>query len=226
MRIFKLFFPLIFQLTDELLFPPAAYAEEDGLLAIGGDLSPARLLLAYQQGIFPWFEGDLPLWYSPDPRFVLYPADIRISNSMKQVLRSGKFHFTTNTAFAEVIDQCSKIKREGQGGTWITGEMKKAYIQLHALGHAHSAEAWLDGHLAGGLYGVRMGSVFCGESMFSRESNASKFAFIEFTRLLVAQQVRLIDCQVYTQHLESLGAKMISRKEYLSFLPPGIPVVD
>jgi len=210
---------LVFQLTDELLFPPVVYAEEDGLLAIGGDLSPERLLLAYQLGIFPWFDGEVPLWYIPDPRFVLHPSEIRISNSMKQVIRSGKFRFTTNKAFEEVIDQCSKIKREGQGGTWITAKMKDAYIQLHRLGYAHSAEAWLNGNLAGGLYGVKMGSVFCGESMFSKESNASKFAFIEFSNLLITQNLRLIDCQVYTSHLESLGAKMISREEYLSFLP-------
>jgi leucyl/phenylalanyl-tRNA---protein transferase len=210
---------LVFQLTDELLFPSVEYAEEDGLLAIGGDLSPERLLLAYQSGIFPWFDGEVPLWYSPDPRFVLFPGEIKTSSSMKQVIRSRKFRFTTNNAFEEVIDQCSKIKREGQGGTWITSKMKDAYKQLHTLGHAHSAEAWFNGHLVGGLYGVKMGSVFCGESMFSKESNASKFAFIEFTNLLITQNIRLIDCQVYTPHLESLGAKMISREEYLSFLP-------
>jgi leucyl/phenylalanyl-tRNA--protein transferase len=216
---------VIFQLSDELCFPPVEYAEHDGLLAVGGDLSPDRLLLAYQQAIFPWFEGELPLWYSPDPRFVLLPDEVRISNSMKQVLRSGKFRFTVNKVFEEVIDQCSKIKREGQaGGTWITEKMKKAYVELHTLGYAHSAEAWHNGKLAGGLYGVRSGNVFCGESMFSRETNASKFAFIEFTRFMATNGIRLIDCQVYTRHLESLGAKMIPRKDYLTFLdhPPAL----
>lgn len=209
---------MIFQLNDDLIFPSVEYAEEDGLLAIGGDLSPERLMLAYQQGIFPWFEGELPLWYSPDPRFVLLPSDLIVSSSMKQVFRSGKFRFTTNKAFPEVIEQCSKVKREGQRGTWITEEMKAAYIQLHALGYAYSAEAWCEGKLVGGLYGVMAGDVFCGESMFSQESNASKFAFIEFTGHLLKKGTRIIDCQVYTQHLESLGAKMISRIEYLSFL--------
>jgi leucyl/phenylalanyl-tRNA--protein transferase len=209
---------LIFQLTDELIFPAVEYAESDGLLAIGGDLSPERLLLAYQHAIFPWFEGELPLWYSPDPRFVLFPGEVRISNSMKQVLRSDKFTFTIDTAFEEVIDQCSKIAREGQGGTWITEKMKEAYIRLHDLGFAHSAETWHNGKLVGGLYGVRSGNVFCGESMFRKETNASKFAFIEFTRFIASTGVGLIDCQVYTRHLESLGAKMIPRKDYLSHL--------
>jgi leucyl/phenylalanyl-tRNA--protein transferase len=209
---------LIFQLTNDLIFPAVEHAEEDGLLAIGGDLSPERLLLAYHQGIFPWFEGELPLWYSPDPRFVLFPDELKISSSMKQVIRSNTFHFTTNQAFEEVITQCSNIKREGQGGTWITEKMKEAYGRMHAMGHAHSAEAWHDGKLVGGLYGIVSGCVFCGESMFSRESNASKFAFIKYSPILVSQGIELIDCQVYTQHLASFGARMIPRKEYLSYL--------
>ncbi len=209
---------MIFQLTNDLIFPAVEYAEEDGLLAIGGDLSPERLLLAYQHGIFPWFEGELPLWYSPDPRFVLYPEELKISSSMKQVIRSNTFQFTTNQAFEEVITQCSNIKREGQGGTWITEKMKEAYVRMHAMGHAQSAEAWHDGKLVGGLYGIISGRVFCGESMFSRESNASKYAFIKYAPILVSQGIQLIDCQVYTQHLASLGARMIPRKEYLSYL--------
>ncbi len=209
---------MIFQLTNALIFPAVEHAEEDGLLAIGGDLSPERLLLAYQQGIFPWFEGELPLWYSPDPRFVLFPEELKISASMKQVIRSNTFHFTTNQAFEDVITQCSNIKREGQGGTWISEKMKEAYVRMHAMGHAHSAEAWQNGKLVGGLYGIISGRVFCGESMFSRESNASKFAFINYAPILVSQGIELIDCQVYTQHLSSLGARMIPRKEYLAYL--------
>ena len=209
---------MIFQLTDELLFPPVEYAEADGLLAVGGDLSPERLLLAYRQGIFPWFEGELPLWYSPDPRFVLFPAELKVSNSMKQVIRSNTFQFTTDKAFTEVITQCGKIKRDGQGGTWITDTMKEAYIKMHALGYAHSAETWSEGNLVGGLYGISMGRVFCGESMFSKESNASKFAFINYMPLLISQGIELIDCQVYTGHLASLGARMIPRSEYLNYL--------
>ena len=209
---------MIFQLTDELLFPPVEYAEADGLLAIGGDLSPERLLLAYQQGIFPWFESELPLWFSPDPRFVLFPQELKVSQSMKQVIRSNIFQFSTDKAFTEVITQCGKIKREGQGGTWITDTMKEAYIEMHALGYAHSAETWSEGNLVGGLYGISMGRVFCGESMFSKESNASKLAFINYMPLLISQGIELIDCQVYTRHLASLGARMIPRSEYLTYL--------
>lgn len=209
---------MIFTLSKELIFPPVELAEKDGLLAIGGDLSAERLILAYQLGIFPWFEGELPLWYSPDPRFVLFPDELRISSSMKQVIKSGKFQFTTNTAFRDVIQCCGIVKREGQGGTWITDEMIEAYVKLHEMGFAHSAEVWLEGKLVGGLYGIITGNVFCGESMFSTESNASKFALIQFVPMLVAKGINIIDCQVFTEHLSSLGAKMIPRKDYLSFL--------
>ncbi len=185
---------------------------------MGGDLSTERLLVAYQQGIFPWFEGEIPFWYSPDPRFVLIPEKLNISHSMKQLIGSKKFRFTTNKAFVEVITQCGVIKRKGQRGTWITDEMKNAYIKLHELGYAHSAETWLEGKLVGGLYGVRIGRVFCGESMFSSVSNASKFAFISYVKMLIEQGIELIDCQVYTEHLSSLGARMIPRSEYLKYL--------
>ena len=209
---------MIFTLSKELIFPPVELAEKDGLLAIGGDLSAERLVLAYQLGIFPWFEGELPLWYSPDPRFVLFPDELRISNSMKQVIKSGKFQFTTDTVFRDVIENCGMVKREGQGGTWITDEMIEAYVQLHEMGFAHSAEVWLEGKLVGGLYGIITGNVFCGESMFSTKSNASKFALLQFVPKLVEKEINIIDCQVYTEHLFSLGARMIPRKDYLSFL--------
>lgn len=188
---------------------------------MGGTLDTALLTIAYQQGIFPWFSGEVPLWYSPDPRFVLFPEELVVSKSMQQVLRSGRFQFTINQQFPEVISQCSQVERRGQDGTWITAAMKEAYIALHQQGMAHSAEAWENGRLVGGLYGVRVGSVFCGESMFSTASNASKFAFINMVDHLVQQGVTLIDCQVYTAHLESLGARMIPRREYIRILASG-----
>jgi leucyl/phenylalanyl-tRNA--protein transferase len=205
-------------LKKELVFPPVEQAEPDGLLAIGGDLSSERLLLAYRQGIFPWYEGEYILWWSPDPRFVLFPPEIKISRSMRAVLKKNTFHFTMNMAFKDVIHACKKIKREGQQGTWITDEMEQAYIKMHELGWAISGEAWKDNELVGGVYGIRSGSVFFGESMFSKVSNASKYAFITLIETLNKQGVQLIDCQVYTKHLESLGARMISRKEFIKLL--------
>ncbi len=202
-------------------FPPVTYADEDGLLAVGGDLSTERLLLAYNSGIFPWYsEGQLILWWSPDPRFVLFPEELIVSKSMQKVIRRGEFEITMNMDFASVIEHCAQVKRKGQRGTWITEDMKRAYIQLHQVGHAMSVEARKNGELVGGLYGVKIigpkGAVFCGESMFSLLPNASKAAFI---KLLQMQQFAIIDCQVYTDHLESLGACMISRVEYLKYLP-------
>jgi len=209
----------MFLLTDELIFPPVQCADESGLLAIGGDLSTERLLLAYRNGIFPWYNEDEPIcWWCPDPRFVLYPAKLKISKSMTAVLNSGKFRFTINAAFAEVIENCKTIFRSGQDGTWISQEVQDAYIELHRLGYAHSAEAWLGNELVGGLYGIRLGNIFFGESMFSNVSNASKFAFIKYIQLLEAANVQLIDCQVYTAHLESLGAGMIPRDEFIKIL--------
>jgi leucyl/phenylalanyl-tRNA--protein transferase len=202
-------------LNHTLWFPPVADALEDGLLAMGGDVSVERLILAYQQGIFPWYDGDIPLWWSPDPRFVLFPAKLKVSKSMEVLLRKNTFHFTTNTAFAQVIRSCKALQRRGQDGTWITDELELSVNQLHNMGIAHSAEAWLGDELVGGLYGMRMGNLFFGESMFSKVSNASKFAFINYTRQLQNEDVYLLDCQVYTEHLESLGAEMIERKAFM-----------
>ncbi|MFZ1784394.1 MAG: leucyl/phenylalanyl-tRNA--protein transferase [Ferruginibacter sp.] len=209
----------MFLLDKELYFPPLEDADEDGLLAIGGDLSIERLVLAYRSGIFPWYNEDEPIcWWSPDPRFVLYPNEIKISSSMKTVLQNGKFRFTVNRAFSSVIQNCKTVPRAGQDGTWISAAMQKAYNQLHELGYAHSAETWLNGHLVGGLYGIRLGKVFFGESMFSRQNNASKFAFIKYVQQLQKENVQLIDCQLQTGHLERLGARMISRSLFSEIL--------
>lgn len=202
-------------LDDKLWFPPPEAALEDGLLAIGGDLSTERLLLAYRNGIFPWYDDEVPLWWCPDPRFVLYPSELKVSKSMKQLLKRNAFEFTINTAFEQVIANCKHAPRKDQEGTWITEEVRHAYTELHRLGYAHSAEAWLGDKLVGGLYGIRMGKMFFGESMFSHASNASKYAFIRYVHQLQQEGVQLIDCQVYTEHLESLGAKMIDRNLFL-----------
>ena len=204
----------IFILEKELSFPPVHLSEPDGLLAIGGDLSPERLLVAYQNGIFPWYEGEHILWWCPDPRFVLFPDDLKVSKSMQALIKKNTFEFTINKAFKEVIHNCKQTKREGQEGTWITDEVEKAYIKMHKLGHAHSAETWKEGKLVGGLYGIKLGKVFFGESMFSNETNSSKFAFIKYVQLLKEESIELIDCQVYTEHLESLGARMIPRTDF------------
>ncbi|GGA85656.1 leucyl/phenylalanyl-tRNA--protein transferase [Puia dinghuensis] len=213
----------LFILNNELLFPPVHLAEPDGLLAIGGDLSIERLLLAYRHGIFPWYEGQHILWWCPDPRFVLFPKELKESKSMKQLHKRNIFDFRTDTAFSEVITNCKTIARRGQESTWITDEVKAAYTRLHEAGIAHSAEAWYEGDLVGGLYGVRMGKVFFGESMFSKVSNASKYAFIRYVQQLQAEGVMLIDCQVYTEHLESLGARMIAREDFITLLDRFIP---
>lgn len=207
---------MIFRLPTEIAFPNPALAEEDGLLAIGGDLTEKRLLLAYQNGIFPWFDDESPiLWYSPHQRFVLFPNEVRISKSMQQVLTSDRFIVTYNTAFNEVIKACAEIKREDQNGTWITAEMQLAYQNLHLSGHAHSVEVWAGKQLVGGLYGVQINEVFCGESMFSRQSNASKCALIWLCK---QGKFNLIDCQIHSEHLEKLGAKMIDRAEFNAHL--------
>ncbi len=205
--------------NDDINFPPVNSAAADGLLAVGGDLKTERLLTAYRQGIFPWYnEGDIIQWWCPNPRFVLYPDALKVSNSMQTVLNNGTYRFTVNRAFDAVIKNCKNITRPGQDGTWIQDEVVKAYTQLHLQGYAVSAEAWQDGELAGGLYGIRMGNIFFGESMFSKKSNASKFAFINYVQQLQSEGVVLIDCQVYTQHLESLGAKMIHRDLFCKIL--------
>ncbi|MEO7983962.1 MAG: leucyl/phenylalanyl-tRNA--protein transferase [Bacteroidota bacterium] len=213
----------LFVLDSSIDFPPVQFAEPDGLLAMGGDLSSERLLLAYQRGIFPWYEGDIILWWCPDPRFVLFPGDLKISKSIKPLLKRNEFEFTTNKAFARVIQQCKQTKRPGQDGTWITDEVEKAYSRLHELGYAHSAEVWKAGELVGGLYGIRLGKVFFGESMFSKTSNASRFAFIKYVTQLKTDGVQLIDCQVYTEYLESLGARMIDRQDFTQQLLQLIP---
>lgn len=205
----------IIALDKELRFPPVEMADPDGLLAIGGDLSRERLLCAYRSGIFPWYENKYILWWCPDPRFVLFPPELKVSSSMKQLLKKKPFEFSVNQDFNKVISQCKTISRPGQEGTWITEEMRNAYSDLHYAGYAHSAEVRLNGELVGGLYGIRLGKVFYGESMFSRYSNASKYAFIKYVELLKGEGVELIDCQVYTAHLESLGARMIPRRDFL-----------
>ncbi len=207
-------------LDNNLWFPPLGDALPDGLLAIGGDLQPQRLLLAYRNGIFPWYDGDIPMWWSPDPRFVLFPHELVISKSMKTLLKRGAFQFTLNTSFAQVIRACKATERAGQDGTWITDDVELAYTHLHKTGYALSAESWLNGALVGGLYGVLLDNVFFGESMFSHVSNASKYAFINLVEVLVGKGVQLIDCQLYTKHLESLGARMISRADFKKYLPP------
>lgn len=208
----------VFALDKKLYFPPVDLAEPDGLLAIGGDLSPERLLLAYRQGIFPWYEGEYILWWSPDPRFILFPDELKVSKSMTALLKKKSFDFTINEAFEKVIHACKEIRREGQNGTWITNEVEAAYTKMHELGYAISAEAWRDRKLVGGAYGIKLGKIFFGESMFSKESNASKFAFIKLVEHFKQEGIELIDCQVYTEHLESLGARMIERKEFLKKL--------
>lgn len=204
-------------LTSNITFPDVTKANHDGLLALGGDLSIARLLLAYKSGIFPWYNQNEPiLWWSPDPRFVLFPEQLIVSKSMRQLLKKEKFQVTYNQNFNAVIKQCASIKREGQKGTWITNEMQQAYNKLHELGYAKSVEVWQENKLVGGLYGIDLNQgVFCGESMFTTVSNASKVGFITFVK---QSNYKLIDCQVHTKHLESLGAIEIPRKDFLQFL--------
>ncbi len=207
---------MLFRLTDAIIFPKPSLADDDGLLAIGGDLSEERLLLAYRNGIFPWYSEDEPiLWYSPHERFVIVPGEAKVSRSMQQLINSAKYEIRWNTAFAEVINQCSTIKRKGQGGTWIHDDMKDAYTRLHMKKIAQSVEVWQGETLVGGLYGVVVGKVFCGESMFSKLPNTSKLALIA---LCHSGKFELIDCQVYTEHLEKMGAKFISREEFMKAL--------
>lgn len=212
----------VFLLEEELLFPPVQLANEDGLLAVGGDLSVERLLLAYRSGIFPWYNEDPILWWSPDPRCVLFPVELRIQKSMRPYLNQPKYEYQFNTAFRRVIESCGKVERRGQPGTWIQPELIEAYTRLHERGFAISAEAWEQGELVGGLYGVRLGPFFFGESMFSAKPNASKFAFIKLVQQLAADGIELIDCQVYTEHLESLGARLIPRAEFIQLLNQGL----
>ena len=213
----------LFVLEKELSFPSVHFAEPDGLLAIGGDLSPERLLLAYRNGIFPWYEGEHILWWCPDPRFVLFPEELIINKSIKPLLKRNEFEFSINKSFSKVIHQCKKITRLGQEGTWITDEVEKAFIKMHELGYAHSAEVWRDNELVGGLYGIKLGKVFFGESMFSKVSNASRFAFIKYIEQLKQEGIRLIDCQVDTKYLESFGARLIPGIDFQKMLKEFIP---
>jgi leucyl/phenylalanyl-tRNA--protein transferase len=212
-------------LSQKLIFPNVNLANEDGILAVGGDLSCDRLLLAYKNGIFPWYnEGEPIIWHAPKNRMVLFPNELKISKSMRNIIKKGMFKVTFNKNFKEVISHCKNIYREGQGGTWITDEMQKAYIKLHKQGVAKSVEVWQYSEfdkcdkLVGGLYGIDLENTFCGESMFSLENNASKMAFISLVKKLKKENYKLIDCQVYNEHLASLGAREISRNEFMKFL--------
>jgi leucyl/phenylalanyl-tRNA--protein transferase len=208
---------------DPEAFPPPERADRSGLLAVGGDLSPSRLLAGYRRGIFPWYsEGQPILWHSPDPRFVLLPGQLHVAKSLEKVLRRRTFEIRVDTAFSEVLTACAEAPRPGQGGTWITSEMHAAYVELHRLGHAHSVEAWKDGMLVGGLYGVALGRVFFGESMFTRAPDASKVAFATIARALFDAGALLIDCQVETDHLARFGAADIPRRRFLHLLGPAV----
>jgi leucyl/phenylalanyl-tRNA--protein transferase len=205
--------------TSSIHFPPVSSATPEGIVAVGGNLSPGVLLSAYRQGIFPWFsEGDPILWWSPDPRCVLFPGELHVSRSMQKLLRKNRFRVSLDTGFSSVIDGCRTAPRRGQRGTWITGAMRDAYVELHELGFAHSVEVWDGGMLCGGMYGVSLGSCFFGESMFSRVQNASKIALIQFFRLMEERGIELLDCQVHSPHLESLGARQIPRREFMDLL--------
>ena len=209
----------IFRLGPDVAFPDPARAEPDGLLAVGGDLRPERLLAAYALGIFPWFDDSSPiLWWSPDPRLVLEPERLHVSRSLQRTIRRGRFRVTADTAFERVIRRCAARRRPGQRGTWITRDMVDGYVQLHRLGIAHAFEAWEGDALAGGLYGVSLGAAFFGESMFADRPDASKVAFVHAVEWLSARGIRLVDCQVRTEHLVSLGAREIPRREFLARL--------
>ncbi len=208
-------------LSQSIWFPSPEEADNEGLLAIGGDLSVKRLMHGYRSGIFPWFDNNQPiLWWSPDPRMVLFLDKFKVSKSLKKIIKKKKFTITYNTCFREVIKNCSQIKREGQQGTWITSQMEDAYIKLHKKKYAVSIEVWLEGELVGGLYGIDLidKKVFCGESMFSKESDASKVGLYYLIEQLKAKNYQFIDCQMYTSHLERLGATEIPREKFLKYL--------
>ncbi len=209
----------VYRIPKELIFPDPELADEDGLLGVGGDLSPERLILAYGSGIFPWFSrGEPIMWWSPDPRCILYPEKLRISASLRQALRKKDYEVRFDTCFADVIRHCSEAKRKGQRGTWITKEMQLAYLRLHELGFAHSTEVFMDDELAGGLYGVSLGRTYSGESMFHLRPDASKIALVHLVERLKGWGFPLIDCQVTNKHLLSLGAEEMPRKEFLGQL--------
>lgn len=215
----------IYRLPEEIVFPNPELSEEDGLLAVGGDLSMERLLLAYSNGIFPWYNpGEEILWWCPKPRFILIPEEIKISKSMRKIIKKNKFKVTFNNDFESVISNCKGIREESHEGTWITDEMKEAYINLHNHGYALSVETYENDELVGGLYGVIIGKCYFGESMFSKVSNASKIALITLAERLKELNFEFIDCQVYTEHLESMGAKMVPWEEFKNLLHKGIYV--
>lgn len=206
-------------LSKDLFFPPVELASPEGILAVGGDLSSARLLLAYRNGIFPWFDSEEPiLWWSPPKRMVVYPDTYKVSKSMRNILNRNCFKVTMNTNFKSVILHCQNIKRKGQDGTWITDEIIKSYSKLHESGIAKSIEVWQNNKLVGGLYGIDLGTVFCGESMFSIVPNASKVAFVSLIKYLKENNYKLLDCQIHNDHLEKLGAFEISRNEFMEIL--------
>lgn len=205
---------------SEYTFPPIESASEEGIIAFGGDLHPKRLLKAYQSGIFPWYtEGEPIIWYSPNPRMVLFPSEVKISKSMRKILRDSLFEVTYNQNFEKVIRFCKTVERIDQGGTWITDDLEKSMLALHQKGWAKSVEVWQDKKLVGGLYGIDLGNLFCGDSMFSLVSNASKVAFIFLANKLEAENYTLIDCQVYNDHLASLGAVVMERDQFKKYLP-------
>ncbi len=209
----------VFRLSEDIIFPPPELSEKDGLLAVGGDLSEERLLLAYSMGIFPWYDDDSPiLWWSPDPRLVLLPGELKVARSLRQTVKKGVYRVTMDTAFEEVVRACASVHRGQDGGTWITGEMIDAYVQLHNSGFAHSVESWKEMELAGGLYGISLGGAFFGESMFTRKPDASKVAFVGLVRKLTDWNFTLIDCQVKTQHLANFGAREIPRTQFMKML--------
>ena len=207
------------RLGEDFVFPPALSADSHGVVAYGGDLNPQRIIQAYKNGIFPWFESDDDLlWWSPDPRMVLYPEKIKVSKSLKSFIKKTTLKVTFNNDFEEVINSCSNIKRLGQKGTWITPGLKKSFINLHEMGLAISVEVWKNSEIVGGLYGLDLGDVFCGESMFSKFNNASKFALVSLSHELKKNNYRFIDCQVPSEHLKSMGAEEISRDKFLEIL--------
>jgi len=217
----------VYELPEDLVFPPPELAEPDGLLAVGGDLSPERILLAYSAGIFPWYsEGSPILWWSPDPRLVLFPAELKVSRSLRQTIKKRLYHVTFDTAFEHVINCCASAKRRDEDGTWITDDMIKAYVRLHQRGYAHSVESWSGDELAGGLYGISLGRIFFGESMFANQPDASKVAFVTLCQHLAGSGYELIDCQVRTRHLQSLGAREISGAEFRRTLVRCISVAE
>lgn len=206
----------VYLLTDDLIFPPVNLATPEGLLAIGGDLSPRRLMLAYQNGIFPWYSDDDPiLWWSPDPRLVLYPSELRISHSLQKTIRKASYQITIDTHFERVIEACARTRRKNGQGTWITADMKQAYIRLHQMGFAHSVEAWHQNQIVGGLYGVSLGRCFFGESMFSEMTDASKVALVYLRDYLQNRNFDFIDCQLPTDHLIRLGARKVPRDTFI-----------